>query len=171
MVREAKTPTIYKDLLAAFKLGKPDVLHQIKNNPKLKKQNADNALDGYPIMKSLGLERQEYPYRSTYEGGKNAYVTYVPEGEQRIEGGELSALSKKLNDKDAFLVLPKPKDEEPDIDVPVINANRNNVGNTTKIGVGAIIAIGAYETAKWGVAAFFAPETLGGSLGIAGSTP
>lgn len=38
----------------------------------------------------------------------------MPAGEQRIEGGQLSTLSKKLNDNDAFLVLPVPKDKEPD---------------------------------------------------------
>jgi len=113
-VQEAKTKTIYKDLLNAFRLGKPNVLHMIKNNPQLKNSNREKALDGYPVRKSEGLERQEYPYATTYEGGKGSYVTYVPEGEQRVEGGQLSVLSRKLNDKDAFMVIPVPKDREPD---------------------------------------------------------
>lgn len=119
-VREARTPTIYKDLLMAFRLGKTNLLHIIKGNNALKDRNREDAIGSYPKRNAEGLERQEYPYASTYEGGKGAYVTYVPAGEQRIEGGQLSGLSKKLDDKDLFLVLPVPRDKEPDAQrVPV----------------------------------------------------
>lgn len=113
-VMESRTPNIYKDLLSAFTAGKPNILHMIKDNPTLKKSNRNDAIGDYPVRKGEGLERQEYPYATTYEGGKGAYVTYVPEGEQRIEGGQLSVLSRILNDKDAFMVLPVPKGREPD---------------------------------------------------------
>ena len=114
LVQQAKTPTIYKDLLAAFRQGKTNLLHIIKGNKDLQEDNRDDALEGYPKRTDEGLERQEYPYASTYEGGKGAYVTYVPAREQRIEGGQLSVLSKKLNYYDLFLVLPVPNDKEPD---------------------------------------------------------
>ncbi|MGQ2983162.1 NucA/NucB deoxyribonuclease domain-containing protein [Flavobacterium sp.] len=102
----------------------------MKNNKALKQKNRTDALSPFPIRKKEGLERQEYPYAATYEGGKGAFVTYVPEGEQRIEGGQITQLSKRLNDKDAFLVLPVPKDKElepePDpISVPVPNRMRH----------------------------------------------
>jgi hypothetical protein len=58
-------------------------------------------------------------------------------------------LSRTLNDKDPFLVLPVPKKEEPDSPkVPIIS--RKNLQNGAKVGVGAVIAIGAYEVVKWG---------------------
>ena len=38
-------------------------------------------------------------------------------------------------------------------------------------GIGVVILIGTYETVKWGAAIFFAPETLGGSLGAAAVAP
>lgn len=121
-------------------------------------------------MGYLGLQRDEYPYASTEEGGAGAAVAYVPAAENSTQGNQLKALYSGLDPGDHFLVLPVPKDTEPD--VPVVNNNRrNNIGNATKIGMGAVIAIGAYETVKWGVAAFLAPETLGGSLGVAAATP
>ncbi|BAU53127.1 DUF6443 domain-containing protein [Mucilaginibacter gotjawali] len=38
-------------------------------------------------------------------------------------------------------------------------------------GTGVAILIGGYEVIKWGAAIFFAPETLGGSIGAASMTP
>jgi hypothetical protein len=101
------------------------------------------------------------------------HVGYLSQGHEYIlapEKGELSVLSKTLNDKDAFLVFPVPKKEEPD--EPVISNNvKKNIENGTKVGVGVTIGIGVYETAKWGVAAFLAPETFGGSLAGAAAIP
>jgi hypothetical protein len=46
-----------------------------------------------------------------------------------------------------------------------------NINNLQTVGTVAVIAIVAYEVVKWGVAAFFVPETAGGSLVVAGALP
>ena len=110
-VLESKTPTIYNDLKTAFSLGKPPVLNYLKDKT-LQGYNRDDATGAYPSRNDEGLEKQEYPYASSYQGGLGAYVTYVPAREQRAEGGELSAMYKKLNDGDTFVNIPVPADQE-----------------------------------------------------------
>jgi len=61
-----------------------------------------------------GLQRDEYPYASTFEGGKGADVAYVPSNENSSQGGSLGALYKTMKQGEGFLVLPVPKDKEPD---------------------------------------------------------
>lgn len=62
-----------------------------------------------------GLERDEYPYASTFEGGAGAEVAYVPKEENSIQGRlELGPMYRTMKQGEAFLVLPVPKDKEPD---------------------------------------------------------
>ena len=167
LVFESLTKTIYKHTLDAFRQGKPPILTY---DPVGKNERRKQAQKNYPSRYSEGLERDEYPYASTREGGAGASIAYVPKGENSLQGGQLSALYSTLQTGDRFLVLPVPKDKEPD--APIADRNRtNNVDHATKIGLGAVVAIGAYETVKWGIAAFAAPETLGGSLVGAGALP
>ena len=110
LVNESETPTIYKNTLDAFRKGKPDVLHYA---PSLTDKNRKEALRDYPPV-SRSVQRDEYPYASTLEGGAGALVYYVPGRENSIQGGHLSALYSTLKPADAFLVLPVPRDKEPD---------------------------------------------------------
>lgn len=112
LVKEDKTPNIYRHTLNSFRAGKPDVLHYDSDLGR-RAQRRKEALQGYPSLRN-GTSRDEYPYASTFEGGTGAMVAYVPKGEQNIQGGELSGLYKKLSQGDAFLVLPVPKDREPE---------------------------------------------------------
>jgi len=69
----------------------------------------------YPLRAGEGLQRDEYPYASTFEGGAGAEVAYVPTKENQIQGSlELKSLYKTMKIGEAFLVLPVPKDKEPD---------------------------------------------------------
>jgi RHS repeat-associated protein len=172
-VFESVTKNIYKHTLDAFRQGKPEVLTY---DPAGKSQRRYQALKNYPSRGSEGLQRDEYPYASTREGGEGAAVAYVPAAENSTQGGELSTLYSKLNTGDQFLVLPVPKDEEPDAQrqpspTPFPMPSRQTVRRGAQVGLGVAIGIGVYETIKWGAAIFFAPETLGGSLGAAAATP
>lgn len=121
-------------------------MHYLADKEK-QDENRDNAIGSYPNRKSEGLERQEYPYASTYEGGEGAYVTYVLSKEQRVEGGQLGVLYRTLNDGDSFLVLPVPRYKEPDAQkqpspVPFPVPSRETTKNVaTGVGVGAVAYI------------------------------
>lgn len=109
-VNEAQTPTIYKNTLDAFRKGKPSTLHYA---PSLTAENRKEALKDYPVV-SRSVQRVEYPYASTLEGGKGALVNYVPGRENSIQGGQLGALYATLTPGQSFMVIPVPRDKEPD---------------------------------------------------------
>jgi len=55
-----------------------------------------------------------YNYASTFEGGLGAEVAYVPSKENNLQSRHLKALYKTMYQGESFLVLPVPKDKEPD---------------------------------------------------------
>jgi RHS repeat-associated protein len=138
-VYQAKTERIYQNTLNAFRQDKPSTLHYDSDKGR-QKQRRDEAMVGHP-KKGDGTERDEYPYASTFEGGKGAVVADVPAREQRIQGGELSALYSTLQQGEGLLVLPVPKDKEPDDPaLPAINTNQNqDKGNNTQNDNGTVI--------------------------------
>ncbi|UOU99885.1 DUF6443 domain-containing protein [Chryseobacterium daecheongense] len=116
-VKESVTPTIYKHTLNSFRMGKPELLHydsDRKNNARRRQQ----ATQGIPT--APGYQRDEYPYASTFEGGKQpdgsrANVMLVPTKENNWQGVmELRPLYRALKTGDAFLVIPVPKNREPE---------------------------------------------------------
>jgi RHS repeat-associated protein len=115
-VFQSKTEKIYQNTLNAFRQGKPSTLHYDSDKDR-KNQRRAEAMVGYS-KQGDGTERDEYPYASTTEGGKGAVVAYVPPTEQRVQGGQLSALYSSLKQGEAFLVLPVPRDQEPDTPAP-----------------------------------------------------
>lgn len=118
-VYENRTEKIYQHTLNAFRQGRPSILHYDSDKGRQQKRR-DEAMAGNP-RKQDGTSRDEYPYASTFEGGKGALVAYVPKQEQNIQGGQLSALYSTMNQGEAFLVLPVPRDKEPDpVPVPVL---------------------------------------------------
>lgn len=112
LVYEAKTENIYRHTLNAFRVGKPTVLHY-DSNPRNAVQRRKEALENHPSQKD-GTSRDEYPYASTFEGGRGALIANVPLKEQQIQGGTLHVLYLGLESGDAFAVLPVPKGKEPD---------------------------------------------------------
>lgn len=138
-VYQKKTPSIYNNTLNAFRQGKPDVLHY-DSDESHRDARRKEALSGHPV-KGDGTSRDEYPYASTLEGGKGAVVADVPTKEQSIQGGQLGALYKTLQNGEAFLVLPVPRDKEPDDVVPpaAVNTNQNqNRGNNYRDNDGTV---------------------------------
>jgi RHS repeat-associated protein len=74
-VYEEKTPEIYKHTLDAIGDGQPDVLtYKGKGQSRYTRKSAMNKK---PEPK-VGFHRDEYPYASTFEGGKGASVREVP---------------------------------------------------------------------------------------------
>ena len=118
-VYESITPHIYRHTRNAFRKGKTNYLHYDSNRTRQRKRRRW-ATKYYPSRASEGLQRDEYPYASTYEGGEGALVTYVPSKENSSQGGSLGALYSQMSDGDGFLVLPVPTDTDPEpVDVPV----------------------------------------------------
>ncbi|TGD56539.1 RHS repeat-associated core domain-containing protein [Flavobacterium humi] len=150
-VEEAKTPNIYKHTLDSFRKGKPSILHY-DNDKKAAAQRRYQATKNYPSRGAEGLQRDEYPYASTFEGGAGANVAYVPASENSRQGLlELAPLYKTMKQGEAFLVLPVPKDKEPDaVPDPVPVSNPIPVPNvsTRDVGVGVGVATAAYITYK-----------------------
>jgi len=110
-VYESKTKEIYKNTLNAFRQGKPQVLHY-DNDRQRQQARRTAATSAYPA--ATGLSKDEYPYASTFEGGAGAVVANVPLKEQFSQGGSLSALYRTMTQGEAFVVIPVPRDKEPD---------------------------------------------------------
>ena len=118
-VYEGATPNIYKHTLNAFRNGKPNLLHYDSDRNRAAQRRAE-ALKGHTRQPGMSLD--EYPYASTTEGGKGADVTNVPVREQSIQGAQLGGFGgvyKNMKTGDAFMVVPVPKDKEPDAIEPV----------------------------------------------------
>lgn len=106
-VTEGETPNIYRHTLNAFMQGKPSVLHY-DSDKKAKARRRYHATKVLPSPPS-GMQRDEYPFASTIEGGLGAAVTYVPREENNKQGQDLQRLYNTLESGDAFLVFPVPK--------------------------------------------------------------
>ena len=127
-VYESITREIFNHTVDALASGQPSTLHYIKGNKDLKKQNRREALKGF---KSGDPSPDEYPYACTYEGGCGASVRYVQLNEQKRQGGQLSILSRLLDDKDAFIVVPIPEGSEFITVMKILKAKNKNMSNTT----------------------------------------
>jgi RHS repeat-associated protein len=103
------TPNIYKHTLNAFKSGKPEVL-TLDNNPQRTAQRRYQATKNIPT--SPNMQRDEYPYASTLQGGTGAMVQLVPSKENSLQGIHLKALYSTMKLGEDFLVLPVPNDSE-----------------------------------------------------------
>lgn len=113
-MKESETPSIYKHTLNAFRSGHPNILHYDADQARAIKRRRE-ATKPYPSRGSEGLERDEYPYASTFEGGAGAAIAYVPKEENSIQGRlQLAPLYRTMKMGEAFLVLPVPKDKDPD---------------------------------------------------------
>lgn len=68
-------------------------LHSLNRKKALSK---GKQLNGKSKIKKDDLSRDEYPYASSYEGGTDSFWAFVPKKEQSTQGGQLSALYKKV---------------------------------------------------------------------------
>ncbi len=115
LVFEEFTPTIYEATNDAFKANKPQVLtyDDDKDARDRRRREATMGTQTQP-----GMQRDEYPYASTEEGGTGAQVTLVPSYENSLQGGQLSLLYRLIEDGDRFLVLPVPKSKTHKVPYP-----------------------------------------------------
>jgi len=108
-VYESITKNIYEHTLNAFERGKPTVLHYDSDKDEQYRRRQE-VFEDYGWV--LGLSRDEYPYASTKEGGRGALVAYVPKRENSIQGGQLRGLYSRMEDGEAFVVVPIPANQE-----------------------------------------------------------
>lgn len=166
-VYQSLTPNIYQHTLNSFRRGKPEVLHY-DNDKSRRAQRRKEAQAGYPTKP--GYDRDEYPYASTFEGGKGADIAYIPSRENRVGQGllGLAPLYKTMKQGEAFMVIPVPKDREPeDVKEPVTRP----VPTAVKVGTGVAAGIILWEVVKWGAAILLVPETGGTSIPAAMALP
>jgi len=104
-----------------------------------------------------GLEREEYPYASTFEGGKGAVVGYIAPYEQRIQGGELSSLYSTMQQGEEFINLPVAEDEEPDHSParPIMRVqdkeNQDKDASGGKVGGGNVVEFNSQDARRAGM--------------------
>ena len=157
-VFQAVTPNIYIHTINSFKMGKPEMLHYDKNSSIANKRRYQ-AVKGIPSRGSEGLERDEYPYASTFEGGASANVAYVPSKENKQQGADLASLYSKMDQGEMFLVIPIPSEKPQTRPVPV--SVTDALKNTGKIGValylGYKVVVGAMTWECGGCGALVTP--------------
>ncbi len=114
-VYESRTKNIYKHTLNSFLQGQPEILHYDADKDRQNDRRKE-ALKGKESMRLKGVTSlDEYPYASTFEGGKWANVAAVPIIEQSYQGADLRwNVYAKLKSGDAFMVIPVPNGEEPE---------------------------------------------------------
>ncbi len=104
-VSRSKYPEIAAHHEEAFAAGHPNILTRIKDNQKLVDKNRRQAT--YPLKGSRpGMQKDEFPYASTYEGGKGASAKFVNKEQNSAHGSDLGKFYLKydLQDGDKFIV-------------------------------------------------------------------
>lgn len=91
VVDSKKTPEIAKHVRAAQAAGQPRVLHRV--SAAVREANRRAVCGHWPRGSKLSCD--EYPFASTYEGGRGASIAGVPLREQRRQGGALRAFYAK----------------------------------------------------------------------------
>ena len=91
VVDSKKTPEIAKHVRAAQAGGQPRVLHRV--SAAVREANRRAVCGHWPRGSKLSCD--EYPFASTYEGGRGASIAGVPLREQRRQGGALRAFYAK----------------------------------------------------------------------------
>ncbi len=96
-----RMPNIAENIQNAQANGAPDILTRTTDQARIAANRAAACIDfcgtGSP---------DEYPFASTYEGGKGAFVADVPQSEQNIQGGVLAQFYRiyGIQDGDQFKV-------------------------------------------------------------------
>ena len=91
-IDSGKMPNIAKNIENAQSKGAPNILTRTED-PATIASNRNAACAKFCGQGSP----DEYPFESTYEGGKGAFVRGVPLQEQRIQGGVVSSFYQRNN--------------------------------------------------------------------------
>ncbi len=95
VIDSAKMPNIARNIRNAQAKGAPQILTRTQDPTRIV-SNRRTACAGFCGVGSP----DEYPFATTYEGGKGAFVSGVPLQEQRIQGGTLHQFYEQFNIKD-----------------------------------------------------------------------
>ncbi len=111
-VFQSETPTIYQFTKNCLARDPALSILTYNGGGDWADENREDAMRGI-VKTPYGYSRDEFPYASTIEGGVDAYIAYVPIGEQYIQGGQLSSLYRNMNAGDKFFVIPVASPQNP----------------------------------------------------------
>ncbi len=107
VIESQRMPYIAAHIRDAQAAGYPSVLRRLKNKTQ-SERNRDAACAELPSPRPSGMQCDEYPFASTYEGGANSSARLVPEKEQEIQGGVMSGFYRRrannIQDGTPFIV-------------------------------------------------------------------
>ncbi|WP_265594880.1 NucA/NucB deoxyribonuclease domain-containing protein [Haloferula sp. BvORR071] len=97
-------PELASNIYHAIQAGHPDVLTYLGDE---KKKRANRRLALRDVLQIAGFSRDEYPFASSREGGKGAWVGHVPADQQSAQGFLISELVRnhKLKPGDKYRVV------------------------------------------------------------------
>ena len=113
-------PNVYNTVKKGQAKGYP-LLLTYDSDKKAAEKRSREAKSGYPPA-APGNNLDEYPPKSTKEGGKGAAINEVPASENKSQGGALGAIvtANEMKTGDKFLYEPIPDEPNPkDVPVPV----------------------------------------------------
>lgn len=77
----------------AFRMGKPKQLQRTTNRSQIRRNRRQSGCGG--LGRRTGYNCDEYPFASTFQGGRGAVVRLVPIRENSIQGGMLAAFYRR----------------------------------------------------------------------------
>jgi RHS repeat-associated protein len=105
-VYEDETPDIFDHTVDVLKYNPQWYLLQYNGGGDAKERNRKRALRGVNYCDDKSTSRDEFPYASTEQGGKNAWVRCVPIDQQNTQSNNLRRLYSTMNKGDWFIVIP-----------------------------------------------------------------
>ena len=89
----SRMPNICANIRNAFRRGKPSRLVRTTNRRQIRRNRRQSGCRRLPRRR--GYNCDEYPFASTFQGGRGAVVRLVPIRENSIQGGLISAFYRR----------------------------------------------------------------------------
>ena len=99
-----RMPNICANIRNALRRGKPSRLVRNTNRKKIRRNRSQSGC--YRLARRRGYNCDEYPFASTFQGGRGAVVRLVPIRENSIQGGMISAFYRRsrIGHDDCFIL-------------------------------------------------------------------
>ena len=134
-VREDRNGIIYWQTLWDLIQNPTHIVLHYERDPVQKEFNGNEAIrcSGLKSLKRLGLERNEFPYKCTKEGGCGSTVWYASTNKNRKQGNLLRAFVQGMQDGEAFEIKLVPKQRQPqESPVPIFTPSLKNIRKWVK---------------------------------------
>ena len=89
----SRMPSVCANMRYAISLGKPSQLTRTTNRFQIRQNRRNSACRA--LRRRPGHNCDEYPFASTFQGGRGSVVRMVPRRENSIQGGVLSAFYRR----------------------------------------------------------------------------